>query len=195
MSALQKYAEMDVQFTDTREYKLLRDIQAAQEEALPTASSSPLHLRRSHAQRQPYSGARFFARAGGGKGRDGQEDRMDARLVDSSCGLIREMWRRSPTLLKGSTTSRSSTRGRRQCCSERASPIARAIWELSGHFGVGTALALSTYCGERTKHRLVCTYWAILLRFSPLRLLAHPSARRSPQAPIRCGRVSRDTPR
>ena len=34
-SALQKYAEMDVQFTDTREYKLLRDIQAAQEEALP----------------------------------------------------------------------------------------------------------------------------------------------------------------
>lgn len=31
-SALQKYAEMDVQFTDTREYKLLMDIQAAQDE-------------------------------------------------------------------------------------------------------------------------------------------------------------------
>jgi hypothetical protein len=150
-SALQKYAEMDVQFTDTREYKLLRDIQAAQEEALPTASSSPLHMRRSRAQRRPYSGARLFARAGGGKGSDGQEDRMDARLVDSSCGVIREMWRRSPTLLKSSTTSRSSTRGRRQCCSERASPIARAIWELSGHFGVGTACTgvrcQQQYCG------------------------------------------------
>ena len=154
-SALQKYAEMDVQFTDTREYKLLRDIQAAQEEALP----QPLLRRCTCADRaRKDNRTAVHVRADGRREREGgQEDRMDARLVHSSCGVCHQgdveaftnavkkfdditkldAWKTS-VLLRACSARRSSNLG-----------AAGALW--------GTALAYVVNVLWLTKHRLVCT--------------------------------------